>query len=505
MAFLDRLEGLRREIAEVSVEEVRALLDGTEVVLVDVRQTDEAAQGRIEGSLAIPRGWLEIELTKHVASSAQLVFYCAGGTRSLLAADAARRAGFSNVASMAGGFGRWKTQGAPFAVLPVTSFDGFEASVDPISAAEMSVAELLAAGAEGPVVVDVREEEETALGFIRDAQLIPRGFLEMHIESACPDLRAPLCVVSSRGARAAWAAQDLRRLGYENVTVLRGGMMAWEAAGHEVHHPRRLSVNDRLRYSRHLSIDEVGEEGQLRLLDSKVLLMGAGGLGSPAAYYLAAAGIGTLGIIDSDVVDRSNLQRQILHADDRVGTPKVTSARQTLLGLNPDIDVVAYNARLTSANVEEVFAGYDLVIDGGDNFPTRYLVNDACVHLGLPCVHGSVYRFEGQVTVFSPATGGPCYRCLYPEPPPPELAPSCADAGVLGVVPGIIGLMQANEAIKVLLGIGDTLAGRLLHFDGLRMKFRELKLRPDPECPMCSEGALWSGYVDYEQFCAVSL
>jgi molybdopterin/thiamine biosynthesis adenylyltransferase len=232
-----------------------------------------------------------------------------------------------------------------------------------------------------------------------------------------------------------------------------------------------------------------------------VLLMGAGGLGSPAAYYLAAAGGGTLGIIDSDVVDRSNLQRQILHTDDRVGVAKVESARQTLSALNPDIKIVPYELRLTADNVEDIFKGYDLVLDGGDNFPTRYLVNDACVHLGIPCVHGSVYRFEGQATVFAPGQG-PCYRCLYPEPPPPELAPSCQEAGVLGVLPGIIGLLQATEAIKVLLGAGSPLIGRLLTFDALDMKFRELKLRRDPHCKMCGDHAVFTGFVEYEQFCS---
>ncbi len=501
MSFEDHLARVRARVPELTVEQVRAELESGQVVVVDVRQADEIAQGRLEAAHAVPRGLLEMLLADVAAPDQRVIFYCAGGTRSLLAADAAARLGYADVASMSGGFARWKTQGAPFAVLPVGGSADVEAGRSGPDVRQVSPASVTG----DVVVVDVREEAETQAGYIAGAHLVPRGFLELRIGALAADLATPLRLVSSGGVRAAWAAVDLERLGYLDVAVVDGGMQAWIAAGRPLETPRRLNLADRLRYSRHLSIEEVGESGQLRLLDSKVLLMGAGGLGSPAAYYLAAAGVGTLGIIDSDVVDRSNLQRQILHADDRVGTPKVASARQTLLGLNPDIEVIPFHERLTSANVERIFAGYDLVIDGGDNFPTRYLVNDACVHLGLPCVHGSVYRFEGQVTVFSPRTGGPCYRCLYPEPPPPELAPSCAEAGVLGVLPGIIGLLQANEAIKVLLGIGDPLVGRLLHFDGLRMKFRELKLRPDPECPLCSPGATWGGYVDYEQFCAVSL
>lgn len=502
MSIQARLDTLRTQVRETDVAEVRQRAAG--VVLIDVRQRDEIAQGRIEGAVAAPRGELELRLPALVPDRATpIVFYCAGGTRSLLAAHAATGLGYIDVASMAGGFGRWKTQGAPFVVISAPPEGDPEVGASQIEATTIDSARLSALlDAKDCLLVDVREDWETSQGYIDGSELVPRGFLELRMGS----LRAAptVVLVSSHGVRAALAARDLGELGYGDVRVLEGGIEAWVQDGRSVRVPRRLSPQDRLRYSRHLLIEEVGEEGQLVLLGSSVLLMGAGGLGSPAAYYLAAAGVGRLGIIDSDVVDRSNLQRQIVHADDRVGMAKVESARQTLLGLNPDIDVQAYHARLTSENVEEIFAGYDLVIDGGDNFPTRYLVNDACVRLGLPCIHGSVYRFEGQVTVFHPGAGGPCYRCLYPEPPPPELAPSCAEAGVLGVVPGIIGLLQANEAIKVLLGLGDTLAGRLLHFDGLRMKFRELGLRPDPACPMCSDGATWTGYIDYEQFCASS-
>ncbi len=366
-----------------------------------------------------------------------------------------------------------------------------------VSAADVAGLQEAKAGFE---LIDVREPTETADGHIVDARLIPRGLLELRVESAVPDKTAHVVVYCAGGTRSAFAAKSLEILGYSNVSSMAGGFGAWKAAGLHFVLPKVLTADQQTRYSRHLLIPEVGEKGQQKLLDSKVLLMGAGGLGSPAAYYLAAAGVGTLGVIDSDVVDRSNLQRQILHTDDRVGVPKVESARQTLVGLNPDIEVVPYNVRLTAENVVEIFSQYDVVVDGGDNFPTRYLVNDACVHLGIPNIHGSVYRFDGQVTVFSPGDG-PCYRCLYPEPPPPELAPSCQEAGVLGVLPGIIGLLQATEALKVLLGIGTNLTGRLLCFDALDMKMRELRLRRDTKCKMCGEGAEFSGFVEYEEFC----
>jgi molybdopterin/thiamine biosynthesis adenylyltransferase len=265
-----------------------------------------------------------------------------------------------------------------------------------------------------------------------------------------------------------------------------------------------LSTDARERYARHLRLPEVGEAGQLRLLKSRVLLVGAGGLGSPAALYLAAAGVGTLGLVDNDVVDRSNLQRQILHTDARVGTSKVASAQASMLALNPSVNVQTHALRLDSSNVEEVFAGYEVIVDGSDNFATRYLINDACVKLGLPNIHGAVARFEGFVSVFWPAgpKGGPCYRCIFPEPPPPELAPNCAEAGVLGVLPGVIGTLQAIETIKVLLGIGEPLVSRMLHYDALQTEFRTLKLRPDPECHYCRPGVPFPGYADYELFCA---
>ncbi len=353
----------------------------------------------------------------------------------------------------------------------------------------------------GAVIIDVREPSETTDGHIEGALLIPRGLLELRIEDQVPRKDTEVVIYCAAGIRSAFAAHTMHTLGYTNVTSMHSGFRDWKHAGLPFHVPVALTTEQEARYSRHLLIPEVGEAGQRKLLDSKVLMLGAGGLGSPAAYYLAAAGVGKIGIIDSDVVDRSNLQRQILHTDDRVGVSKVESALKTLKGLNPEIDVVPYDTRLTADNVLEIFEGYDLVVDGGDNFPTRYLVNDACVHLGIPNVTGSVFRFEGQVTVVMPQEG-PCYRCLYPEPPPPEFAPSCQEAGVLGVLPGTMGLLQATEVIKVLLGIGRPLVGRLLLYDALEQKFRELKIRRDPDCKMCGDDAQFTGFVEYEQFCS---
>mgnify|MGYP006289928697 CR=1 FL=1 len=357
---------------------------------------------------------------------------------------------------------------------------------------------------DGVHLIDVRERDEYVDGHIEGATFVPRGLLDLKIENLVPDKQQKVILYCAGGTRSALAARTLEELGYQDVESVAGGFGAWKEEGYPVHIQKTLDQDEMTRYSRHLKIPEVGEEGQLKLLDSKVLLLGAGGLGSPSALYLAAAGVGKIGLIDSDVVDRSNLQRQVLHTDARVGESKTSSARQTLLSLNPDIEVEEFDTRLTSDNVLEIFEGYDLVVDGGDNFPTRYLVNDACVHLGIPNVHGSVFRFEGQATVFHPDDEGPCYRCLYPEPPPPELAPSCQEAGVLGVLPGIIGMLQANEVVKLLLGIGQTLQGRLLSFDGLKTEFREMRLERDPNCAVCGEEAEFDGFIDYEQFCSVA-
>lgn len=372
---------------------------------------------------------------------------------------------------------------------------------------EVSPAQALQLQRQGAAVVDVREAEEIAQGSPVGAHRLGRGFLELRAEDALPDYERTLLVICATGARSLFAADGLRRLGYQDVRNVAGGFTRWKNDGLPFEVPRVLDVDQRERYSRHLLMPEVGERGQLKLLDGKVLLIGAGGLGSPAAFYLAAAGVGTIGIVDDDIVDRTNLQRQILHTDARVGMPKVKSARAALEALNPSVKVVEHQTRLTTGNVEEIFAGYDLVVDGSDNFPTRYLVNDACVKLGKPNVHGAVYRFEGQVSVFWPAYAkrrGPCYRCLYPEPPPAEMAPSCAEAGVLGILPGVIGLLEAVEAIKILLGVGEPLVGRMLYYDALRAQFTELRLEPDPQCRYCAEDVEFPGYVDYEQLCAVS-
>lgn len=370
---------------------------------------------------------------------------------------------------------------------------------------EVGPAEAHAMQKDGAVLVDVREQDEIAAGSPEGALHMGRGYLELRIEDVVPDLEQPVLTLCGGGTRSLFAAEDLRRLGYRNVFSVAGGFNGWKDEGLPFDVPRMLDAAARERYSRHLLMPEVGEQGQLRLMDSRVLLIGAGGLGSPAALYLAAAGVGTLGILDHDVVDRSNLQRQILHTDDRVGTPKVESARTAIQALNPEVDVRIHDTFLDSSNVDGILADYDVVVDGADNFPTRYLVNDACIKHGLPNVHGAIFRFEGQVSVFwpgRPGAPGPCYRCLFPEPPPPELAPSCAEAGVLGVLPGVIGLLQAVETVKLLLGVGEPLVGRLLFFDALAGRFQEMRMEPDPECAYCGEGREFPGYVDYQGFCA---
>jgi molybdopterin/thiamine biosynthesis adenylyltransferase/rhodanese-related sulfurtransferase len=354
-------------------------------------------------------------------------------------------------------------------------------------------------------LVDVREKDEVRQGFIPGATFLPRGFLEMQAEQKLPDKNANIVVYCAGGTRSIFAAQVLQELGYKNVESANPGFVRWKDTGFPVEQPANLTPAQLDRYSRHLLLPEVGEKGQEKLLKARVLLLGAGGLGSPAGLYLAAAGIGTLGIIDADIVDTSNLQRQVLHGTQSVGMPKVKSAQQRIADLNPDVKVVAYEERLTSENVDRVFdndgAGWDVIVDGLDNFATRYLVNDASVWKNIPVVHGSIFRFDGQVTTFKP-NAGPCYRCLYPEPPPAHLAPSCAEAGVLGILPGVIGTIQATEAIKLVLGQGEPLVGRLLQYDSLQMKFRTLKLRRDPSCPVCGDKPTIKSYIDYEEFCS---
>ena len=352
-----------------------------------------------------------------------------------------------------------------------------------------------------PLLLDVREQDEWQEGHLPGAVHISRGNLESRVEALIPDKEREIVVYCAAGARSAFAAKSLAELGYDNVASMSGGFTDWKRNGYAFQTPRALTAEQRARYSRHILIPEVGEKGQQKLLDARVLLIGAGGLGSPSSLYLAAAGVGTLGIVDADVVDDSNLQRQIVHSMNTLGEPKVMSAKQAIEALNPDVEVVTYQERLTSENVERILAdGWDVIVDGADNFPTRYLVNDASVWHDIPVVHGSIYRFEGQVTVFHPHVG-PCYRCLYPTPPPPELAPSCAEGGVLGVLPGIVGSLQASEALKLIIGAGETLTGRLLLFDALHTTFDEVSVKKDPGCPVCGDSPTITEYVDYVEFC----
>ena len=339
-------------------------------------------------------------------------------------------------------------------------------------------------------LIDIRERDEWVQGHIPDAAFVPRGYLELQIEQHQTDRSQPLVIYCAGGVRSAFAARNLQEMGYTNVYSLIGGFGGWKNAGLPFKVPTVLSAEQGIRYSRHTILDDIGEEGQIKLLDSKVLLIGAGGLGSPAAIYLAAAGVGQLGIIDFDDVDVSNLQRQVLHGNSDVGRPKVESARDRIAEINPDVTVVGYREPITSHNAFEVMRGYDVVINGSDNFPTRYLVNDACQMLGIPLVDASIFMFEGQVTVYQPEqvdADSPCYRCLYPDPPPPGEVPSCAEAGVLGVLPGIVGSVQAIEAIKLIVGIGEPLSGRLLMIDTLDMTFRTLKVSRSSSCPVCGD------------------
>jgi sulfur-carrier protein adenylyltransferase/sulfurtransferase len=355
---------------------------------------------------------------------------------------------------------------------------------------------------DSPAVVDVREQAEWDEGHLPGAVHVPRGNLESRIETAVPDRDRTVLLYCASGNRSAFAAKTLEELGYERVFSLAGGFTDWKRNGFPFEVPRALTEGQRRRYSRHLLIPEVGEEGQQKLLDARILLIGAGGLGSPASLYLAAAGVGTLGIVDDDVVDDTNLQRQIVHNEERLGASKAESARETIQALNPDVTVKTFKERLTSENVDRILGeDWDVIVDGADNFPTRYLLNDASIWHGIPVVHGSIFRFEGQTTVFKPHDG-PCYRCLFPQPPPPELAPSCAEGGVLGVLPGIVGSLQASEALKLVLGIGDSLVGRLLLFDALDTTFTEVSLRRDPSCPVCGESPTITEYIDYVEFCA---
>jgi sulfur-carrier protein adenylyltransferase/sulfurtransferase len=360
----------------------------------------------------------------------------------------------------------------------------------------------------GAVIVDVREQHEFEESHLPGALHVPRGHLESRIEGSAPDKSKRVILYCASGNRSALAAHTMKELlGYEDVASMRGGITLWKDRGYEVEVPRTLTAEQRERYSRHLLIPEIGLEGQMKLLDARVLLLGAGGLGSPAALYLAAAGVGTLGIVDNDVVDLSNLQRQVAHSTDRIGVPKVDSAEIAIHEINPDVNVEKYGVRLDASNIMEIIDGYDVIVDGLDNFPTRYLLNDASVRKQVPVVSASILGFEGQLSVFHPYEG-PCYRCLYPTPPPADLAPSCGAAGVLGVLPGVMGLLQSVEVIKLITGAGEPLAGRLLLYDALGTTFTELKVRRDPDCPICSrdpseisDGEM-GAFPDYEAFCA---
>jgi sulfur-carrier protein adenylyltransferase/sulfurtransferase len=372
--------------------------------------------------------------------------------------------------------------------------------IDPAQAREQA--------SNGAVLVDVREPEEWGAGHIPGAKHVPKSYLESRIEGAVPDRSQQVILYCASGNRSAWAARTLiEDLGYEHVESMTGGFTLWKDRGYEVETPRTLTAEQRERYSRHLLLPEVGPEGQQKLLDAKVLLLGAGGLGSPAALYLAAAGVGTLGIVDNDEVDLSNLQRQVIHSSDRIGVSKVDSAEQTIKALNPDVKVNKYPVRIGAENIMEILPGYDVVVDGLDNFPTRYLLNDASVRLQIPVVSAAILGFEGQLSVFKPYDG-PCYRCLFPAPPPAELAPSCGANGVLGVLPGTMGLLQTTEVVKLILGEGDPLIGRLLMYDALAASFTEVKVRRDPQCPICSRhpeaiaDEEMGVFPDYEAFCA---
>jgi molybdopterin/thiamine biosynthesis adenylyltransferase/rhodanese-related sulfurtransferase len=362
----------------------------------------------------------------------------------------------------------------------------------------------------GVVLVDVRESEEWDAGHIPGAKHVPRGYLESRIEGAVKDRDQRVVLYCASGQRSALAANTLReQLGYENVASMNGGITLWKDRGYDVEIPKALTKEQRERYSRHILVPEIGLEGQTKLLEAKVLLLGAGGLGSPTALYLAAAGVGTLGIVDDDEVDLSNLQRQVIHTTDRIGVAKVDSAEESVKAINPDVNVVKYKTRLDASNIMEIIPGYDVIVDGVDNFPTRYLLNDATVRLGIPVVSASILGFDGQLSVFKPHDG-PCYRCLYPVPPPAEMAPSCGANGVLGVLPGTMGLLQATEVIKLVTGAGEPLVGRLLLYEALGATFTELKVRRDPECPICSKDPSeiadeeMGVFPDYEAFCAAA-
>ncbi len=385
----------------------------------------------------------------------------------------------------------------------ITGIDLIDAAYEQIT--EMDIHQLKQSldNGEDLLLVDIRERDEWAQGRVSVAHHISRGRLEFQIENLIFERDVPLALMCANGVRTVLAARTLQEMGYQKVYSITGGFNAWKNAGYPFDIPRMLNDEQRDRYSRHTLMPEISDAGQLKLLDSKVLIIGAGGLGSPAAIYLAAAGVGTIGLVDFDVVDASNLQRQIIHRLDAIDTPKVESARRAINQLNPDVKVIGYNTQLTSENAPDILRDFDLVVNGSDNFPTRYLVNDACVLLEKPLVDASIFRFDGQVTVYDTANGSPCYRCRYPDPPPPGEVPSCAEGGVLGALPGVIGSLQAVEAIKLLLNIGAPLTGRALQYDALEAEFREFRVRKNPHCPVCGDAPTITELIDYQEFCGI--
>lgn len=535
-----------------TAEWIAAHLGHPTVALVDTRTPQEFQRGHLPGALNVPweenvnpglaqryrsgttlhRQFAEVGITP----DKEVVVYCETGARSAHTYWALRLAGYPHVRNYEGSWAEWTRRAGEKPASAVSTGQAAVgpcglpvASPAPVTAVEWAVApvgratrdQILAqARARVPeidayevkerldareklTVVDIRERDEWVQGHLPGAHFVPRGFLELRIEEIQPQRDVPIIVYCAGGVRSLLGARDLQAMGYSNVFSMAGGFSQWKNAGLPFIVPAVLNEERRTRYSRHLLIPEVGEAGQLALLGAKALLIGAGGLGSPAALYLAAAGVGAIGIVDFDAVDLSNLQRQILHGQSDIGRHKVESAADRLREINPDVKVIPHRVLLDSSNALDIIGQYDIVLNGSDNFPTRYLVNDACVLLGKPLVDASIFIFEGQVTVYDPAHGGPCYRCLYPDPPPPGEVPSCAEAGVLGVLPGIVGSLQAMEAIKFILRIGEPLVGRLLMFDGLEMTFRTLKARRAAACPVCGDQPTVTELIDYDQFCGL--